>query len=131
MSNRLLSSRRATLALALMIALQANAYAADETTPATDAAPAADASVKRLEAVSVIGQGETRQIQRIIQLKGNARSIVQRNEGDLRSSAQRLRSGIDLRVKRDRLHIDTRTRLLRPLLREPRQRKQHKCENPS
>jgi len=67
MSNRLLSSRRATLALALIIALQTNAQAGDvnETTPANDAASATDANVKRLEAVSVIGQGETRQIQRI------------------------------------------------------------------
>lgn len=68
MPNRLISHRRAVLALALFAALQRSALAADAPS-ATDAAPAdsaADASkVKDLLTVSVIGQGESRQVQRI------------------------------------------------------------------
>lgn len=68
MSNRLISHRRAVLALALFAALQGSALATD-TPSATDAAPvdaAADVSkVKQLQTVSVIGQGESRQVQRI------------------------------------------------------------------
>lgn len=64
MSNRLSTQRRAALALALLAALGA-AHAADVPTAATSDTSADTSKVKQLQTVSVIGQGESRQVQRI------------------------------------------------------------------
>lgn len=67
MSARLFTPRRSGLAIALLVALHGMPALAADATPADDAA-AATATVdkaKTLQSVSVIGQGEARQVQRI------------------------------------------------------------------
>ncbi len=56
--------------------------------------------------------GDARQIQCVIQLEGDGRGVVQRNEGDLRGCVESVRAGINLRVQRHCLHIDACARLL-------------------
>src|SRR5450432_861230 len=68
--------------------------------------------------VSVAGR-HARQIQRIVQFKGDARNRVQRNESHLGGGIERLRHGIDARLDGDGLDIDAGARLL-ALLRESR-----------
>ncbi|TPG11475.1 TonB-dependent receptor [Rhodanobacter glycinis] len=67
MSVRTFSLRRTGLALALLAALHGTAAAAavDAAAPAPAPADAAAVTTKTLESVSVIGQGESRQVQRI------------------------------------------------------------------
>lgn len=71
MSLTLTTLRRSGLSLALFAALQGGAFAADTAPKApadvttTPADTAADDKVKQLQTISVIGQGESRQVQRI------------------------------------------------------------------